>query len=412
MRRSCSHRRQYSAPCGCARPRLRRPAIRSCLVPAQLDLVSADSIEHLRINLSEELGMQPAHSLGNIRFVYYESQVDLRCPLGNHAHIDVANSVEDLRRDPCGFADIFSDQADDGFAARILHEGELLQVRCNLRDSLVRVDRERDADLRGRDDIYSTTMAGEDVEHLGEKAMRHKHARGDDLDNSDAILGCDGLEQRTRAWRPRQNTRALVRWVARIQHQHGNVLPDRWKHRRGMQYLGAEVSELGGLFEANDLDATSIGADPWVGGLHAVHVGPDLDAVSIKSGANQRGGEVGTAATYCRLDAFTRCADEAAHDRYTTLLDQRLHAVLQAVVDFVNLRDGAAMLRVGNDDLPRIDQCCGNIAHEKCRSGNHARQSLAERDNVIGGARRQLSNGSNAAQEFIQRVELRAKLCV
>src|SRR5271165_6875011 len=107
--------------------------------------------------------MEPANGFWNIGFVDHESQINLRRPLGNHAHVDVANGVEHLRRNARGFADIFADQADDSFAARILHEGELLQVRCNLRDSLVRVDRERDADLRGRDDIYSTTMAGEDV---------------------------------------------------------------------------------------------------------------------------------------------------------------------------------------------------------------------------------------------------------
>src|SRR5271165_1251646 len=134
-----------------------------------------------------------------------------------------------------------------------------------------------------------------------------------------------------------------------------------------MQYLCPKIGKFRSLFEADDLDAARIGADARVGRLHAVHVGPDLDAFSAQAGADQRGGEVRTAAANRGMSALAGCADEAAHDGHTALLDQRLNSRLQTVVYLTRLGHGAAVLRVGDDDQSRIYQCCWNIAREKCR---------------------------------------------
>ena len=64
------------------------------------------------------------------------------------------------------------------------------------------------------------------------------------------------------------------------------------QHRRRVQHFGAEVGELGGFVEADDLDAACIGTDSRVGGENAVDVGPDFDAVGTEASAEDGGGEV------------------------------------------------------------------------------------------------------------------------
>ena len=71
-----------------------------------------------------------------------------------------------------------------------------------------------------------------------------------------------------------------------------------------MQYLGSEVGQFGGLFKADDLDATRVGTNPRVGSLHAVDIGPDLDALGVQSRAHQRRGKIGAAAPNRRGLAF------------------------------------------------------------------------------------------------------------
>src|SRR5208282_1793093 len=59
----------------------------------------------------------------------------------------------------------------------------------------------------------------------------------------------------------------------------------RGQHGCRMQDLGAEVGKFGGFIEADDLDAAGIGTEAWVGGHHAVDVGPDFDARGVQTGA-------------------------------------------------------------------------------------------------------------------------------
>ena len=67
--------------------------------------------------------------------------------------------------------------------------------------------------------------------------------------------------------------------IARVEDQHRNILLHRGQDGGGVQHLGAEVGELGCLFEADGADAERVGADARIGGHDAVHVGPDLDGL-------------------------------------------------------------------------------------------------------------------------------------
>ncbi len=83
----------------------------------------------------------------------------------------------------------------------------------------------------------------------------------------------------------------------------------------GMQYLGSEIGQLGGFVEAHARHAASIRTESWIGGHDAVHVGPDLDPLGVQAGADDRGAEIGAAATQRGGNAVSRRADKSAHDR-------------------------------------------------------------------------------------------------
>src|ERR1039458_3395210 len=90
------------------------------------------------------------------------------------------------------------------------------------------------------------------------------------------------------------------------------------------------------------------------------------------------------------------------------LFKQRLDAALQAIVDLLNLRNRPAVLRVGDDHLTRIHQRCRDAACQKSSGCDHARQALAEGNHIIAGARREFTDGGNASQQLVERIELRS----
>ena len=198
--------------------------------------------------------------------------------------------------------------------------------------------------------------------------------------------------------RLRQDARALVGGVARVQHQHRNVLLDGGQHGRRVQDLRAEIGELRRLFEADHLDPVSIGTDTRVGGLHAVDVGPDLDTLGVQPCTDQGGGEIGASAADGGGNSLAGGADKATHDGDASCIDQRFYVYLKALIDLLDLRYGARVLAIGDDDLSRICQGGGNLARQKRRCDYHAGQPLAEGDDVIGGSRRELTDGGDAAQ--------------
>ena len=172
-----------------------------------------------------------------------------------------------------------------------------------------------------------------------------------------------------------------------------------------MQNLGSEVGQLGGFFEADDLDAVRLRADVGIGGHHAIDIGPDFDDLGIESGAEERGRVVGAAAADGGLHAIFGGADEAADHGHASGLEHGSDDRLTAGVDLLDVGDGLGVLAVGDHDLAGVDQR-GVHAHDGEGGGAHlARQALAVADDVIGCARRKLADGGDAAQQLVEGVE-------
>ena len=145
-----------------------------------------------------------------------------------------------------------------------------------------------------------------------------------------------------------------------------------------MQYLGAEVGKLRGLFEADHLDTARLGAETGIGGHHAVNIRPDFYALCSQAGTHDGSREVRAATTDSGRDAVAGCSDEATHDRHLAGFDQRLHLGAQLVVGFVEERYSPSVGGIGNDALPRIHQVRGNPARRKCGIHDSTREPLPE----------------------------------
>src|SRR5438874_1594117 len=173
-----------------------------------------------------------------------------------------------------------------------------------------------------------------------------------------------------------------------------------------MQHFGAEVSQLRSFFEADNFYASRIPTDSGIGGNHAIHIGPDLDAVSVQAGTNNGGRKIGATASDRGSDSLLSGADESADNRHQTFVHQRFHLGPEAVIGFVHLGNGTSMVGVGDDALARVHQLGIYSAGRKRRIDNCAGEPLAKGHDVIGGAWREFADGSNTAQQFVERIAI------
>src|SRR5437762_13393036 len=85
------------------------------------------------------------------------------------------------------------------------------------------------------------------------------------------------FEEVSATWGTGGNACSFARRIARVKHVHRNILLHRRQDGRGMQYLGAEISELSRFVKADDFNPACIRAHVRIGGHHTVDVGPYLD---------------------------------------------------------------------------------------------------------------------------------------
>ena len=95
--------------------------------------------------------------------------------------------------------------------------------------------------------------------------------------------------------------------------QQRNAVAPRRRHGRRIDHLGAEVREFEHLFVAQSRDRQGILHAPGVGRHDARNVGPDLDPLGVERGAEERGGEVGAAASQGRRLTVRTASQETGH---------------------------------------------------------------------------------------------------
>ena len=95
--------------------------------------------------------------------------------------------------------------------------------------------------------------------------------------------------------------------------QQRNAVAPRRRHGRRIDHLGAEVREFEHLLVAQSRDRQGILHAPGVGRHDARNVGPDLDPLGVERGADERGGEVGAAASQGRRLTVRTASQETGH---------------------------------------------------------------------------------------------------
>ena len=98
----------------------------------------------------------------------------------------------------------------------------------------------------------------EDFENGFQKSMGHQHAGGDDVHDGDALFGGDGFERVPALGRAAVMRVPSFAGLRELSIMHGNIFLDGRQQRCGMQHLRAEVSQFGGFFKADVLDAARI----------------------------------------------------------------------------------------------------------------------------------------------------------
>jgi hypothetical protein len=99
----------------------------------------------------------------------------------------------------------------------IFHVGQFGQIRGDGRNGFVRIDGNGNADFGSGNHVDRAAMVGKNLKDAFEKAMRHEHARRDYIDNSDALLGGNRLENIFALGRGGRNASALAFGIAGIE---------------------------------------------------------------------------------------------------------------------------------------------------------------------------------------------------
>src|SRR5580698_7071054 len=201
--------------------------------------------EDFGVEVAEEGFVQALDYFGDFVFFDDEGEVDFGCALGDHADFFVGEFAEDQSGDAGGVAQVFSDQADDGFAAFVFYVGEFGEIGRERRDSLIGVDGERDADFGGGDDIDGDFVAVEGFEDGAQKSVGEEHARRGYIDDSDALFGGDRLENVFALRGARGDAGAFAGGIAGIEDVDRDVFLDGWKHRGRVQNFCTKVGEFG-----------------------------------------------------------------------------------------------------------------------------------------------------------------------
>src|SRR5580698_7890650 len=362
--------------------------------------------EDFGVEVAEEGFVQALDYFGDFVFFDDEGEIDFGCTLGDHADFFVGEFAEYEGGDAGGVAQVFSDQADDGFAAFVFYVGEFGEIGGEGGDGLIGVDGERDADFGGGDDVDGDFMTVEGFEDGAQKSVGEEHARGGDIDDGDALFGCDRFENVFALRGAGGDAGAFARGIARIQNIDRNIFLDGRKHGGRVQNFCAEVGEFGCFVEADDFDAAGFGADARVGSENPVDIGPDFDALGAESGAEDGGGKIGAAAADRRGDPGPAGGDESAHNRDLACVEQRLDFFSKLYVGLVELRNGLHVGAVGDEDLARVDMNSVEAAGGKGGGDDFAGEHFAEGGDMIGGAGSDFTDGRNATEKFVEGFEV------
>ena len=137
----------------------------------------------------------------------------------------------------------------------------------------------------------------------------------------------------------------------------------------------------------------------------------DRGRVNLRPGLGPRASEYGWtgAPQVCRrCDQYSEGEQQnpARHHRNASAFEERLNHLGEPRVSVFEVRHGFAEGVDGDDAAPRIHMSGFDATLRKSRSRDLARDALAEAGDGIRGPGREFTHGDDAAQEFVQAIEI------
>mmetsp|Transcript_56794 Transcript_56794/g.83119 ORF Transcript_56794/g.83119 Transcript_56794/m.83119 type:complete len:432 (-) Transcript_56794:291-1586(-) len=349
-------------------------------------------------------------SLGS---VHHKPNVDLGGALAHHLDLAVVllKELEHGGHHRGALGQVGHD-AHDTFVLLHLDVGNLLQVlqqRGQVGDRLqLLVQGEGHRDLRGGDHVHAQLVLLEQPKHLGEEAVLAEHAGGGDVDEGDIVLHRQGRGQVLHLAGAGDDGARVLRVVG-VLHAHGDVEAHGRPHRDGVQHLGAEVGQLGGLLEGDLGHGPRRGHHPRVRRHDAVHVLPHLHLVGPNGGRQEGGREVRAPAAQRGDRPILGGAHEAGDHGHQVLVHRaqgRLHVRVRLLENFSVLEvvGGPQPQSKGVESLRRHPNAVELGGHEP-----HA-EPLAEGHQQVQRARAQLLQAAHAHQHLLQLLQQRIDL--
>ena len=161
-------------------------------------------------------------------------------------------------------------------------------------------------------------------------------------------------------------------------------------------------------------DHARVGHHARVGGQQAGHVLPQADLDGAERAAEQRRGQIGAAATErsdrARLAALVavgarRRAQEAGNDRHDARHQQRAQDLARGEIREHEVRRRATEGSVGDHHVDGIDVAGARAGGVERRCHQTRRQPLAAREHEVAGARGELAEHEQTAQQAVELVE-------
>src|SRR5580693_7298403 len=103
-------------------------------------------------------------------------------------------------------------------------------------------------------------MPVEGFKNCSQKSMSQQHSRSCDINNGDALLGSDGLEEIPAVRYAGRDSCSFTFRIPRVQYINRNVLLNRWQHSCRMQDLGSKVCQLSCFIKTDDFDPPGLRA--------------------------------------------------------------------------------------------------------------------------------------------------------
>ena len=285
-----------------------------------------DEADRDRLIREIETRVRGAQRTRRVRCVDHHRDVALRRPLRDRSQIDacLTDRAEEARRDAGTSGHPVADHRENAAPGRDVDPLNLTVMPLGKKGALHRIarplgcflgDGKADRMLRAalRDHHDGDAFVAKRTEEPVRGARHADHAGALEIQQRNRLDGGQALHRLGRR-RERVDPRSRVRGSERVSNVDRQRALHRRRHRARVNHLGTEVRELHRFVVRQIVERHRFRDEPWVGAHHAIHVGPDMNFLSVQQCGKDRRAEVAAVSAKRGRDAVRGRRDEAGDD--------------------------------------------------------------------------------------------------